>query len=139
MLKSPKTTNETNVCRFCLETDSTTNMITPCDCRGSCAFVHRDCLRQWLDNSDTCNICDSKYHSSSLSVKQLTEALVSHFGNDVIYLVVLIVSYVSFVCSALIHSYKVDHDSQLSKWDNIKKSLDYAVITLAFIIIYLVI
>ena len=49
-------------CRFCLETDFYKNLISPCDCKGSCKYVHHKCLAQWYnqrpDRGLQCGICN---------------------------------------------------------------------------------
>lgn len=37
-------------CKFCLceETSSKDPLISPCNCKGSCALVHLECLRSWI-------------------------------------------------------------------------------------------
>ena len=39
-------------CKFCLcdENDNPDLLISPCSCKGSCAQVHVQCLKQWLVN-----------------------------------------------------------------------------------------
>ncbi|OMJ75047.1 hypothetical protein SteCoe_25890 [Stentor coeruleus] len=64
-------------CRFCLEHDKITNLISPCNCIGSQKYIHQFCLNKWqnsmLDNIFTypqsynlsqythCGVCKSKY------------------------------------------------------------------------------
>lgn len=47
-------------CRICLE--DTGELITPCNCKGTSAYVHDACLTKWLELSerDTCEICHEK-------------------------------------------------------------------------------
>ena len=48
-------------CRFCLETDFQKNLISPCLCKGSCKFVHSECLMLWYnqrpDRGLSCGQC----------------------------------------------------------------------------------
>lgn len=39
-------------CKICLNEEETAEdpFITPCKCNGSCAYVHFNCLKQWLDS-----------------------------------------------------------------------------------------
>ena len=48
-------------CRICLEEDGV--LIQPCDCKGSTASVHRECLERWVkeSNSEVCEICTGEY------------------------------------------------------------------------------
>ena len=62
-------TEETPVCRFCFEEADVTargrarggNLITPCACRGSQAYIHARCLRAWqntaTDGALRCQVC----------------------------------------------------------------------------------
>lgn len=54
-----------NFCRFCHETTDTKSnpLITPCLCKGSLEFVHRQCLERWLNesNQNKCDICQYQY------------------------------------------------------------------------------
>lgn len=47
-------------CRICLEEG---DMIQPCDCRGTSAHVHEECLIKWLSMSgrSNCEICHYEY------------------------------------------------------------------------------
>lgn len=47
-------------CRICLEED---DLITPCKCSGTTAYVHERCLLRWLSTSGrtNCEICQYEY------------------------------------------------------------------------------
>ncbi|GAB6024982.1 E3 ubiquitin-protein ligase MARCHF3 [Chamberlinius hualienensis] len=51
------------ICRICHDGDSKEDLVTPCNCTGSMAMVHRSCLERWLSssNSDACEICKFKF------------------------------------------------------------------------------
>lgn len=89
-------------CRFCLEVDSPKNLIQPCDCRGSCAFVHRTCLSNWLEYADHCNVCKAEYRLTTRmpSLVQLFQAFLMNLNNltfDMIYLGLFVVTFVPFI------------------------------------------
>ncbi|KAG8086334.1 hypothetical protein GUJ93_ZPchr0010g8904 [Zizania palustris] len=46
-------------CRICQEEDDQTYMETPCSCKGSLKYAHRQCIQRWCDEKgDTiCEIC----------------------------------------------------------------------------------
>jgi len=47
-------------CRFCLEQDAVSNLIAPCDCKGSSKYVHNTCLVTWVTKNPAINtICKS--------------------------------------------------------------------------------
>ena len=60
-LGAPLEALEAAACRICLETGG--EMIQPCDCSGSAALVHKDCLVKWLKISKrtSCEICLFEY------------------------------------------------------------------------------
>ena len=49
-------------CRICLENDGTT-IRGVCDCSGSMAFVHKECILRWMVESKktTCEICHARF------------------------------------------------------------------------------
>jgi len=51
-------------CRICHDTDSIEKLISPCQCSGSMALVHRSCIEKWLStaNHDNCELCCHKYN-----------------------------------------------------------------------------
>ena len=48
-------------CKICLEDTGT--LISPCKCKGSSAYVHSECLEEWLNVSKrtSCEICQHEY------------------------------------------------------------------------------
>lgn len=56
-------------CRFCFDETATVEnpFLSPCDCRGSVQFIHRDCLRHWRSVSETprfkthCQLCGALF------------------------------------------------------------------------------
>lgn len=61
-------TQDTRVCRFCLESKETKRnvLLDPCECRGSIQFVHERCLTRWrrIDparNAEICLLCMTPY------------------------------------------------------------------------------
>ena len=63
--------NEAKTCKFCLDSDGSESMISPCLCKGSQKFVHRSCLDQWRfqhlnDSFVQCTICKYKYKMSRI-------------------------------------------------------------------------
>ena len=55
----------TDTCRFCYEPGIPHNPLeSPCDCKGSMAFIHTSCLIQWMrqgPSSQFCTICNGRY------------------------------------------------------------------------------
>lgn len=54
-------------CRICLE-DDPVGLIAPCECKGSCEFVHEACLKEWMrtGNREDCEICHAPFEHPSL-------------------------------------------------------------------------
>lgn len=48
-------------CRLCWEEDG--DLVSPCDCRGTAAFIHEDCILKEIDlrRSFQCSICKGVY------------------------------------------------------------------------------
>ncbi len=42
-------------CRICLEAEPSEALIAPCNCAGSCAYVHRNCLDLWRRSLSRCS------------------------------------------------------------------------------------
>lgn len=51
-------------CRYCLETDLQTNLLSPCICKGSFQYVHQQCLQTWYQASPDkglhCSACGTR-------------------------------------------------------------------------------
>ena len=59
---------EPTSCRICSDEDIISNLISPCKCKGSSKYVHRECLDLWRNrdgvnskNFNQCYICNFKY------------------------------------------------------------------------------
>ena len=57
-------------CRICLDTDDDDReLISPCNCSGTMALVHRDCLQHWREAGPetaaiSCELCKNDYKLS---------------------------------------------------------------------------
>ncbi len=62
------TASETGViCRFCLfgQEDKHNPLLSPCKCRGSIEWVHRNCLQKWFavsEGAQICQLCRSEFY-----------------------------------------------------------------------------
>ena len=58
---------ESPICKYCLGEDKKTNLIMPCNCSGTQAFVHRACLDRWRTSDpehikfSKCLVCNTLY------------------------------------------------------------------------------
>ena len=54
-------------CRICLEEDELNNLISPCLCKGTLKYVHKNCLNEWriVSNNEInmkkCSTCNFEY------------------------------------------------------------------------------
>ena len=58
-------------CRICFATENTSNnpLITPCDCKGTLKYVHKNCLQHWREDDEDeeraafnmCLVCKREY------------------------------------------------------------------------------
>lgn len=69
------------ICRICLDSANPNQLISPCACKGTQQYVHRDCLLNWQEtamdtfltspskpsfaNFNVCNICKTPYNLNS--------------------------------------------------------------------------
>ena len=71
---------ESDSCRVCMESsEETSQLIKPCNCKGSVEFIHFHCLKEWMDYShddDVCEICKTKYHGLVKTVSGVSDAVV---------------------------------------------------------------
>nr|CAH7725035.1 unnamed protein product [Callosobruchus chinensis] len=51
------------LCRICYDGDKDEELIQPCSCKGTVAFVHKSCLETWLGESNTtaCELCHTTF------------------------------------------------------------------------------
>uniref|UniRef100_A0A914CJ07 RING-CH-type domain-containing protein n=1 Tax=Acrobeloides nanus TaxID=290746 RepID=A0A914CJ07_9BILA len=63
------------VCRICMDEEQTSNLISPCNCRGSMAFIHRHCLDQWYEirQNEFCGTCHYYYATEWCGIKPISE------------------------------------------------------------------
>ena len=59
---------EAGECRICLERGGQP-LIVPCECSGTCKYVHRDCLEHWIlaRGSLTCEVCKAPYKDEAIT------------------------------------------------------------------------
>ncbi|XP_030650094.1 E3 ubiquitin-protein ligase MARCHF3 [Chanos chanos] len=81
MVSCPSTNSlvrEEPFCRICHEGSGAGDLLSPCNCAGSLAMVHRTCLEHWLTASGTrhCELCHFEFTLERFP-KPLTEWLVT--------------------------------------------------------------
>src|SRR3990167_334252 len=60
--------NTQTICRICREVGSSDELLSPCSCKGTIRFVHRDCLLIWIQYrlqnrlaTEKCELCGSAF------------------------------------------------------------------------------
>ncbi|CAJ0587233.1 unnamed protein product, partial [Mesorhabditis spiculigera] len=68
------------VCRICLRSAASSELIEPCGCAGSVAFVHRECLGRWVDTTQKtlCGICHQHYEYEKHGLRPFRECTWPH-------------------------------------------------------------
>ena len=51
-----------DTCRICFGTDGRETMLSPCNCRGSSAFIHQECYERYLEHfpDGMCRVCNTR-------------------------------------------------------------------------------
>ncbi|KAM4602946.1 E3 ubiquitin-protein ligase MARCHF3 [Polymixia lowei] len=75
---SDSLSSEEPFCRICHEGGGSGELLSPCECSGTLAMVHRACLEHWLtsSNSSHCELCHHQFALERLP-KPFTEWLCS--------------------------------------------------------------
>mgnify|MGYP000915443079 CR=1 FL=1 len=68
-------------CRICLDDG---DMIQPCNCTGTTAYVHEECLMKWLTISERrdCEICKFEYEIIEVEEERKVDCTVNVFSNN---------------------------------------------------------
>ena len=55
--------SEEKICRYCFEDESFAELVSPCNCKGSVAFVHKRCALKWMVASGlrVCELCNAEF------------------------------------------------------------------------------
>lgn len=55
-------------CRICYEDEG--ELITPCQCTGTMAFVHKECIQRWITISkrETCELCHAAFDNTQVEI-----------------------------------------------------------------------
>lgn len=65
------------LCRICQTNTVNEDLISPCNCKGSLAYVHYSCLERWLNQScrNYCELCMYQYEVIETQRYSLCEAI----------------------------------------------------------------
>jgi len=82
-----------SICRICFEEEEDASvLISPCDCKGSQAFAHEECLKKWQmsvminagnrpqdvaseERHQVCNVCKARFDIQPVTRRELMESL----------------------------------------------------------------
>lgn len=99
-------------CRICHTNTINEGLISPCNCKGSLAYVHLSCLERWLNQSSRsyCELCLYQYNATSTKRYRLCEGIRlwighprnrAHFRSDFLIAVTLTLVTVGLIASCV--------------------------------------
>lgn len=80
---------EETICRVCLSPEEPSNLVSPCSCKGTQKYVHRECLSKWRKrspgnflSSSYCPVCKTSFMdvTPKTRVKLTTVGLILGMG-----------------------------------------------------------
>ncbi|XP_018570958.1 E3 ubiquitin-protein ligase MARCH2-like [Anoplophora glabripennis] len=97
-------------CRICHTNTVNEGLISPCNCKGSLAYVHLSCLERWLNQSSRsyCELCLYQYNATSTKRYKLCEGFWlwighprnrMHFKSDLLIAVTLTLVTIGLIVS----------------------------------------
>lgn len=92
-------------CRICLEDG---NLIQPCNCSGTAAYVHEECLVKWLQISERsdCEICKFEYSFSEVEERVNIRCPICYVSEKPdIALIVFLIGVVGFFISVFFSTF----------------------------------
>ncbi|ALE14716.1 F10 [Felid gammaherpesvirus 1] len=94
---------DTVICRICMCNIAVDNKCSPCNCKGTLAFVHQVCLKSWIQVSQQtkCNICDTCYNFKWLPFLEWTLPEIDYIEKDLLKSVCLGFGVMVILCLAV--------------------------------------
>ncbi|KAJ8945748.1 hypothetical protein NQ318_012070 [Aromia moschata] len=142
-------------CRICHTTTPNECLISPCNCKGSLAYVHLSCLERWLNQSSRsyCELCMYQYNAVETKRYRLCEGLKlwmrhprnrRHVRSDLLIAVILTLVTTALIASCLMGmEYFVVEANKLGlqrKWMKTAIYMFLFVVALGYVVtIYLII
>ncbi|KAF2895059.1 hypothetical protein ILUMI_11116 [Ignelater luminosus] len=107
------TSVNSTVCRICHTNTPNENLISPCNCKGSLAYVHLSCLERWLNQSSRnyCELCMYHYNAIQTQRYGLWEGILmwtrhprnrTHVQSDILISILLTIVTVGLVAVCLL-------------------------------------
>lgn len=99
---------EERECRICMSSEDEDNLFTPCLCKGSSKYVHRECLNSWRmvdptsKNFTQCSTCHYTYEfEGTRSKSSLISAVILELSEFItMFMGVFIMVYACFNCKS---------------------------------------
>ena len=81
------------MCRYCFEDESVAELVSPCDCKGSVAFVHQRCAVKWMRVSESrvCELCQADFRCEPSGWASFSETARASKREAVYFLVVFVI------------------------------------------------
>ena len=117
--------NSDTLCRFCLEPDIVAALITPCECKGTAKYVHKECLKSWIRITDIpefktlCQLCLTDY---KFTRRWPLEKLFAESSSDAWYLLsrsymfIILAYYTYFGCVAKMDVFYSPYSNDLCEY-----------------------
>ncbi|KAJ8946194.1 hypothetical protein NQ314_008946 [Rhamnusium bicolor] len=142
-------------CRICHTNTVNESLISPCNCKGSLAYVHLSCLERWLNQSSRrhCELCMYQFNAIETKRYKLCEGIMlwirhprnrMHVRSDFLIAVVLTLVTMGLMASCMMGmDYFISEATKIGlrrKWMRIAIYLFLLVVALGYIVtIYLII
>jgi len=85
--------DEEKICRYCFEGESVAKLISPCDCKGSAGYIHKQCVTKWMLLSEltTCELCHAQFRCRPSRCDSLSKTLHRTKQEAICYAVIFII------------------------------------------------
>uniref|UniRef100_A0A914CNT2 RING-CH-type domain-containing protein n=1 Tax=Acrobeloides nanus TaxID=290746 RepID=A0A914CNT2_9BILA len=112
--------NDIPTCRICLDDTGTSELISPCNCRGTMEFVHRECLDKWYDVSGetVCGTCLGEYEAECIGLKPISRwwNLPREIDKTIIKPILIVISYFLLYTTLMICCILLAYKFRLPLW-----------------------
>ncbi|XP_055631400.1 E3 ubiquitin-protein ligase MARCHF3 [Toxorhynchites rutilus septentrionalis] len=114
-------------CRICQSATEKSRLITPCLCKGTLRYVHRECLEHWLSRSGLthCELCLHRYQTYTALRYNCLESLCIWYrhpnnrglllSDALIYIVLSFICFILTMICLLVLRFQTHHGSTLQE------------------------